>query len=945
MTIKPDLYQLLFESAAEAILLMQNGRCVDCNESALTMFGCSKEAIKGQSLLAFSPPFQPDGQDSSEMLHQKLKAVAAGETPRFNWLHRRANGKPFYARMALKQVTIAGETYLQISSYDITEQIQQEELHRQNEALLLQRRGRQVRLSNQVSQAIASATSLDNLYHKIVTEVKEQFHYYHTQLFRYDTALNAVVLVAGYGEIGQAMLTDKHQSRLGSALVELATSGESVLCSTVADEPRWRPNPFLPDAEGELAVPIKQGERIWGVLDVYSDIAGLLDANDQLLLEGLCGQIAVTIESTRRRQEMEDRLRELESLQQIATQAGWQKQQQTIPVSGYAFHRGAIQPVDPAQITEPADAADLPAVVNPISVYGHAIGRLGVYEDPDNPLSDEEKSMLEAVSGQVAEALERARLLEQTKAQAMRAAGREQYQKCVADGTILLTQSGTNSLGTVLRDLGEVTGASRVYFCRTLDDGTGEYWEQIAQWGDPDVASLPDNAPYNRWPVSDTPFLALELQTHNRLAKLVEELPPAEARIFAGRGALSVVCLAVPGKHAAPGFIGFDDCAVKRIWQDDELSILQTLAIALSNTYALEDVMQQMQNSLAESEEQAQRLAQLSEMSQLLNQAKSEFEFFNIIAHYVPAIFQADRVDIATDIPELVATGDFSDFLVLTQAQGAEADLGGSLIPLKGTPAQRVMIEHNLDDDRMPGVKSLLTALFVADSRPIGSLTLGAYRKNAFTSRDENIALQIASLFSTAVENRRLFEQTQAALAEAEATQRRYTVQAWESYQRTRGVLSVQKSRSGLETPLEWQLPGGVEEALTKKQTVVVTGDGQSEGADSQGVVTCSSLIHPLTLRDQVVGVLGFQDSGERFWLPEEIALIEAVSTEFIQVAEELRLLDETQEKAAQEARINAIGEKIQATQSIEEALKVAIKEIGLSLHAPQATVKLEVAD
>lgn len=942
MTIKPDLYQLLFESAAEAILLMQNSRCVDCNESALTMFGCTKESVKGQSLLAFSPPFQPDGQDSGELLHQKFKAVAAGETPRFNWLHRRADGKPFYARMALKQVTIADETYLQVSSYDITEQIQQEELFRQNEALLLQRRSRQVKLSTQVSQAIASATSLDDLYHKIVTEVKEQFHYYHTQLFRYDTALNAVVLVAGYGGIGRAMLTDQHQSRLGSALVELATSGEAVLCPTVATEPRWRPNPFLPDVEGELAVPVKQGEHIWGVLDVYSDIAGLLDANDQLLLEGLCGQIAVTIEATRRRQEMEDHLRELESLQQLTTRAGWQRQQQTTPVGGYAFHRGAIQPVDPAKMAETTDAADLPAVVNPLSVYGHAIGRLGVYEDPDNPLSDEEKSLLDAVSAQVAEALERARLLEQTKAQALSAARREQYQKCVANSAILLTQSGTDSLSTVLRDLGEVTGASRVHFCQVIDDGVGESWEQIAQWSAPGAVIRPDDLQYNHWPVSATPFLLGQLQTHSRLTGLVDELPPAEAQIFAGRGALSVVCLAVPGKHAAPGFIGFEDCAVKRIWQEDELSILRTLAIALTNTFALEDVMQQMQNSLAESEEQAKRLAQLSEMSQLLNQAKSEFEFFNIIAHYIPAIFQADRVDIATDISELVATGDFSDFLLLTQ--DVEVNPGGNLIPLKGTPAQRVMIEHNLNDDRMPGIKSLLTALFVADGKPIGSLTLGAYRKNAFTSRDENIALQIASLFSTAVENRRLFEQTQAALAEAEATQRRYTVQAWESYQRTRGVLSAQKSRSGLESPLDWQLPGGVEDALTKKQTVVVKEEQQS-ATEHQGLTTVNNLIHPLTLRDQVVGVLGFQDVGDRFWLPEEIALIEAVSTEFIQVAEELRLLDETQEKAAQEAQINAIGEKIQATQSIEEALKVAIKEIGLSLYAPQITVKLEVAD
>jgi GAF domain-containing protein len=114
--------------------------------------------------------------------------------------------------------------------------------------------------------------------------------------------------------------------------------------------------------------------------------------------------------------------------------------------------------------------------------------------------------------------------------------------------------------------------------------------------------------------------------------------------------------------------------------------------------------------------------------------------------------------------------------------------------------------------------------------------------------------------------------------------------------------------------------------------------------ADDQQNETGSSLIVPLTLRDEIIGVLGLQEMDQtRYWSPEEIALVEAISEQLVQVAESLRLVDETQQRAAREKRVNEIGEKIQAAQSLEEALQIAIKEVGLSLRAPQTTIQLEV--
>ncbi|HXW00982.1 MAG TPA: GAF domain-containing protein, partial [Anaerolineae bacterium] len=105
-----------------------------------------------------------------------------------------------------------------------------------------------------------------------------------------------------------------------------------------------------------------------------------------------------------------------------------------------------------------------------------------------------------------------------------------------------------------------------------------------------------------------------------------------------------------------------------------------------------------------------------------------------------------------------------------------------------------------------------------------------------------------------------------------------------------------------------------------------------------------SSVIVPLTVRGETIGVLGLQEIDERRkWSPEEIALIEAISEQLAQAAENIRLIDETQQRAAREKRVNEIGEKIQAAQSLEEALKIAVKEVGLSLQTPQTSVQLEI--
>ena len=121
------LYRMLFDSAGDAIFLMQGSRFVDCNNKALEMFGCSWEQILGATPVRFSPPVQPDGRDSQEKALEKIAAALAGNPQNFEWKHSKADGTLFDAEVSLNRIDMSGGVRLQVIVRDITERKKAEE--------------------------------------------------------------------------------------------------------------------------------------------------------------------------------------------------------------------------------------------------------------------------------------------------------------------------------------------------------------------------------------------------------------------------------------------------------------------------------------------------------------------------------------------------------------------------------------------------------------------------------------------------------------------------------------------------------------------------------------------------------------------------------------------------------------------------------------------------
>ncbi len=129
-------YRALFESAHDAIILIQGDRFVACNPSALRMFGCTAGDFIGQTPARFSPALQPDGRDSGEKSREKIRAALSGTSASFEWRHCRLDGSEFDAEVSFNSVAIGGEAFMQAIVRDVTERKRSEDRLRTQEQIL-----------------------------------------------------------------------------------------------------------------------------------------------------------------------------------------------------------------------------------------------------------------------------------------------------------------------------------------------------------------------------------------------------------------------------------------------------------------------------------------------------------------------------------------------------------------------------------------------------------------------------------------------------------------------------------------------------------------------------------------------------------------------------------------------------------------------------------------
>jgi PAS domain S-box-containing protein len=283
-------------------------------------------------------------------------------------------------------------------------------------------------LATEIGQNISQVRELDVMLRDAAEIIRAFFGMYYVQVYLVNPAQTELVLQFGTGEVGAELLARRHRLPLDANSINgrAALTRRSVVIADTAASPTFRPNPLLPNTRSEMAVPLLVGDQLIGVLDMQSEQPGALAEDALLAFEPLSGQFAVAIQNARLRQEMTMRLNEVDSISRALSAEAWRAyQSNAADIRGFVYDQNELQPqpawppalalaAQETRTLTPQETGEMAAM--PLTVRGgEVIGALGVFDDPQNPLSTEDLNFIEQVSEQLSLALESARLFDQTQ--------------------------------------------------------------------------------------------------------------------------------------------------------------------------------------------------------------------------------------------------------------------------------------------------------------------------------------------------------------------------------------------------------------------------------------------------------------------------------------------------------------------------------------------------
>jgi GAF domain-containing protein len=260
-----------------------------------------------------------------------LVMAALGSTAGW-WLANQVAGRPLkleenapiiYARdVTIVFILIGFLTYLLINSLRQAlehSRVSEQAMRAQN-AELTQMRGAledrvtertlQLRAAADVGHAAVSILDPDQLLSEIVNVIAERFGLYYAAIFTLDRTGSYLVLREATGEAGRTLKERGHRLRvrMDSMVGYAALRHEPRVALNVREDTVHFANPLLPDTQSEVALPLLVGQEVIGALDVQSTQLNAFDEGTLTALQAMASQVAVALQNAQSFQDLQKTL-------------------------------------------------------------------------------------------------------------------------------------------------------------------------------------------------------------------------------------------------------------------------------------------------------------------------------------------------------------------------------------------------------------------------------------------------------------------------------------------------------------------------------------------------------------------------------------------------------------------------------------------------------------
>lgn len=365
------------------------------------------------------------------------------------------------------------------------------------------------------------------------------------------------------------------------------------------------------------------------------------------------------------------------------------------------------------------------------------------------------------------------------------------------------------------------------------------------------------------------------------------------------------------------------------------------------NNQELEAIKNSLESQVAERTHNLELVANLSNrlvsildlnqlLAELTSQTKAAFNFYGV------HIYRLDQ-----QTKTLIMTQGTGQAAAEMQAKYQSISLETSLSLVARAARSRQVVR--VDDVRespgwlpsplLPDACSEMAIPIVVDDEVVGVLDVIQDKIAALDDGHESALRSLASQVAVAMRNARIFAEIEQALQQARQVQARYTEQSW-SDAKTRQHKRQMFQPAGSPPPPEELRAKLKQLALSQqKATPVTIEESDLVEANPKPV----ALISPVRLGDQAIGTLQLHrtENNAGQWSEGDLALVEAVLDQVAQTAENLRLFDETRERANYERTVGEITRKLRQAPNLETLTKVASEALGQVLGVSGGTVSL----
>lgn len=276
--------------------------------------------------------------------------------------------------------------------------------------------------------------------------------------------------------------------------------------------------------------------------------------------------------------------------------------------------------------------------------------------------------------------------------------------------------------------------------------------------------------------------------------------------------------------------------------------------------------------------------------------------------------------------------------------RGHKLEVGGSgivgYVARSGLP--RISLDVGQDavffnNPDLPNTRSEMALPLKVHGQTIGVLDVQSERPGAFTENDAKTLSILSDQISIALENARLFTQTQQALSEAQTLYRQNLQEGWKTFRREKELVGYQQGLTSGKKLTEIVETDEIQQAMNCGEVLVFHADGVTEEA---------SIVVPIKLRGQIIGNIKIKaPTKNRQWSSDEVALTETISERLSIALENSRLFEETSRRAERERIISDIATKIGTSVRTESILRTTASELSRLLDDADIFINLNATN